>query len=60
MNMRRISMRAGLRGLATMAVAVGMMAAGMTSRAETVLSNLTATISSTQWFQKQQLECPKF
>ena len=49
--MKRISMRAGLRGLATMAVAVGMMAAGMTSRAETVLSNLTATISSTQFFE---------
>lgn len=50
LSMKRISMRAGLRGLATMAVAVGMMAAGMTSRAETVLSNLTATISSTEYF----------
>ena len=49
--MKRISMRAGLRGLATMAVAVGMMAAGMTSRAETVLSNLTATVSSTDYVQ---------
>ncbi len=35
-------MRDGLRGLATMAVTLGMMAAGMSSRAETVLSNLTA------------------
>jgi hypothetical protein len=31
-----------------MAVTLGMMAAGMTSRAETVLSNLTANIDSTQ------------
>ena len=49
--MKRISMRAGLRGLATMAVAVGMMAAGMNSWAETVLSNLTAAVSSTDYVQ---------
>jgi hypothetical protein len=48
--MKRILMRAGLRGLATMAVAVGMMGNGMSARAETVLSNLTATVSSTQYF----------
>ncbi len=40
--MKRISMRDGMRGLATVAVTLGMMAAGITSRAETVLSNLTA------------------
>ena len=49
--MKRISMRAGLRGLATMAVAVGMMGNGMPARAETVLSNLTATVSSTDYLE---------
>jgi len=48
-SMKRISIRDGLRGLATVAVTLGMMAAGITSRAETVLSNLTATISSTDF-----------
>jgi len=47
--MKRISMREGMRGLATVAVTLGMMTAGITSRAETVLSNLTATISSTDY-----------
>ena len=49
--MKRFKMNDWMRGLATMAVTLGMMAAGMTSRAETVLSNLTATISSTQYFE---------
>jgi hypothetical protein len=49
--MKRISRRAGLRGLATMAVAVGMMGIGMSARAETVLSNLTATVSSTDYLE---------
>ena len=40
--MKLISMRDGMRGLATVAVTLGMMAAGITSRAETVVSNLTA------------------
>ena len=44
-------MSVGLRGLAAMAVAVGMMGNGMPARAETVLSNLTATISSTDYVQ---------
>jgi hypothetical protein len=47
--MKRISMRDGMRGLATVAVTLGMMTAGITSKAETVLSNLTATISSTEF-----------
>ena len=48
--MKRFKMNDWMRGLATMAVTLGMMAAGMTSRAETVLSNLTATVSSTEYF----------
>jgi|GEM_PF-1728827 len=52
--MKRISMREGMRGLATVAVTLGMMTAGITSRAETVLSNLTATISSTQYITANQ------
>ena len=43
-----------------MAVAVGMMAAGTTSQAAIVLSNLTATISSTQWFQNSNWAAQSF
>jgi hypothetical protein len=58
--MKRISMRDGMRGLATVAVTLGMMAAGITSRAETVLSNLTATISSTDYFNDNSWHAQSF
>jgi hypothetical protein len=43
-----------------MALTLGMMAAGMTSRAETVLSNLTADISSTQYIEANQWVAQSF
>jgi len=49
--MKRFTMKDGLRGLATMAVAVGTIAVAKTADAEVVLSNLTATVSSTDYVQ---------